>query len=369
MKDSTAFAMYRRFRDSVLSHLRARTLVGERGVSAWLLEELSELRTSTTPADALDALLDMLGIIILALQAAGPAEVYAAYSAYLESQRVRGRTAGPHAAAMTTLMEALRTPSDRATIEAIFKAKGLAGVWAASRPEPEAEPTGTITIPGTRLTLGPASDDVPFGRPADWVAVHAGTGKPRNVRGSWSVAATVTDIVGWQTLPPRWANSTLTQALHGELANQQALIIIAPTASGKSYLVKRDPRFLDGDDIIEAEAGWPAGPWWRDMLGNLVTARNAEIIARAAFDQANAKRAILFNGLVHPSVVSAAVIIPIGRNEQQLGMRLEQGERTPSTNASLDEMRENRLQVEQFALKFSIPVFDSFDNAMVALRK
>jgi hypothetical protein len=369
MRDSTAFAMYKRFRDSVLAHLRARTLVGERGVTAWLLEELSELRTASTPEDALDALLDMLGIIVLALQAAGPTATYAAYTAYLESQRARGRTDGPHSAAMAALMEALRSPADRQVIEAIFKAKGLAGTWSTSRPEQREAVAATVTIPGTQLTLGAASGEIPFGRPEDWVAVHSGVGKPRHIRGSWSVAATVIDIIGWQTLPPAWANSTLTQALHGELANQQALVILAPTASGKSYLAKRDPRFLDGDDIIEAEAGWPVGPWWRDMLGNLVTARNAEIIACAAFDQANAKRAILFNGLVHPSIVSAVVIVPVGRNEEQLNMRLAQGERTPSTNASADEMRENRLQVEQFALKFSIPVYDSFDNAMVALRK
>jgi predicted Zn-ribbon and HTH transcriptional regulator len=39
-------------------------------------------------------------------------------------------------------------------------------------------------------------------------------------------------------------------------------ILFAPSGSGKSTFAKERGGYVDGDDIIEAQIGWPPGTWW-----------------------------------------------------------------------------------------------------------
>lgn len=73
-------------------------------LSEWLIEEAGELQRAPSELDAIDALLDSLGIIILGLQLHSPANIRSALMEYQMSQRKRGRDPLLHEAALLDLV-------------------------------------------------------------------------------------------------------------------------------------------------------------------------------------------------------------------------------------------------------------------------
>jgi hypothetical protein len=91
------------------------------------------------------------------------------------------------------------------------------------------------------------------------------------------------------------------------------MIILAPTAAGKSTLVNQiGGRLVDGDVIIRDTIGWPANPtWWQSdpMSPGRIAFRNEKARVLAAYETEHPDDVVLFNG--HPETMAA--IIPKGR--------------------------------------------------------
>lgn len=93
---------------------------GEREFASWLAEELDEYGHSTTIEGRLDAILDMMGLLLLEIGSVDPFLIAKAYDEYVKAQVVRDRPLFYHhtiikGIIMMMLSSAVPTPEERTT--------------------------------------------------------------------------------------------------------------------------------------------------------------------------------------------------------------------------------------------------------------
>jgi hypothetical protein len=82
-------------------------------VAEWSAEEIGELLASEGVGQQLDALFDLLGIVLMGIAHHGASAIHSAYTAYRASQMERGRPLDtPHQAAIAAMMLAMTTRKD-----------------------------------------------------------------------------------------------------------------------------------------------------------------------------------------------------------------------------------------------------------------
>jgi shikimate kinase len=59
-------------------------------------------------------------------------------------------------------------------------------------------------------------------------------------------------------------------------------ILFAPAGSGKTTFAKERSGFVDGDDIIAAQVGWPSGKWWKLPGADAITNERIDHLFRFA---------------------------------------------------------------------------------------
>lgn len=89
-------------------------------------------------------------------------------------------------------------------------------------------------------------------------------------------------------------------------------LLLAPTASGKSFLATKNPLFVDGDEIIAKTTGWPSGAWWKQPQADEIHERNWRTLKNADVGP----RVIVFNGRGYPANGWNSVVVLIPTKER-----------------------------------------------------
>lgn len=144
------------------------------------------------------------------------------------------------------------------------------------------------------------------------------------------------------------------------------MIILAPSASGKSFYVRNTSDtfddFIDGDGVISTLLGWPKDPFWYLEEGaDVIREKHNQILAKWIKD--NPTHIVFFNGDLRSIVehVGACVLIPEATHKEYIKARKE-GRDNPFVNET--NIMANRVNIREFANQNKIPIFESFDKAV-----
>lgn len=150
-----------------------------------------------------------------------------------------------------------------------------------------------------------------------------------------------------------------------------AILILAPTAAGKTDIVSRQwggADLTDGDDVIARNGGWPKERrFWEGPNAPLHQARIGATMENWISRKKNAFRIVLFNG--HPAFLPSAWSVVLPPNdilERNLAGKRAKG--VTNQPLTLKEALANREALRKHALENDLPTFSSLEDAITSAR-